>query len=59
MVGESIGRICLSILEIGVIAFASSGIGTLIKDREVSFRRNLDERIRRPVPFLCGDVIDR
>ena len=36
-----------------------SGIGYSCKDREVSFRRNLDERTRRPVPFLCVDVSDR
>ena len=36
-----------------------SGIGYSCKDREVSFRRSLDERTRRPVPFLCVDVSDR
>ena len=36
-----------------------SGIGYSCKDREVSFRRSLDERIRSPVPFLCVDVSDR
>ena len=36
-----------------------SGIGYSCKEKEVLFRRSLDERTRRPVPFLCVNVSDR